>query len=123
MATILIVDDSPTVRRMLEFTLRKQGYTVLAAMNGLEALAKLAETAVDLVITDVSMPELDGISLLRQIRADARWHTLPVVMLTVSGQVEDQMEAQQHGANGFLTKPASSSELLGTVRTFVQKDW
>lgn len=119
MATILIVDDSPTVRRMLEFTLRKQGYMVLAAMNGLEALAKLAETAVDLVITDVSMPELDGIALLKEIRADGRWPTLPVVMLTVSGQVQDQLEAQRHGANGFLTKPASSSELIQTVQGFV----
>lgn len=121
MATILIVDDSPTVRRMLEFTLRKQGYTVLAAMNGREALAQLAETAVDLVISDVSMPELDGIALLQQIRADARWQGLPVIMLTVSGQVQDKLEAQQHGADGFLTKPASSSELIETVAGFILK--
>jgi two-component system, chemotaxis family, chemotaxis protein CheY len=119
MVTILIVDDSPTVRRMLEFTLRKQGYKVLAAMNGQEALSRLAETAVDLVITDVSMPVLDGIALLQQIRTDSRWQTLPVVMLTVSGQVQDRLEAQQHGADGFLTKPASSSELIETVQKFV----
>ncbi|MCA9936725.1 MAG: response regulator [Anaerolineales bacterium] len=125
MATILIVDDSPTVRRTLGFTLKKHGYTALAATHGGEALEMLAETAVapttavDLIIADVSMPEIDGITLLKLLRANPRYHNLPVIMLTASGQSQDRLHAEQEGANGFLTKPTSSHELLATVEQFL----
>ncbi len=118
MATILIVDDSPTVRRVLGFTLRQNGHTVLSATNGQEALDLLLGTAVDLVIADVSMPEMDGIALLRRLRTDERTRDLPVVMLTASGQSHDRILAEEAGANGFLTKPASSLELRTTVNQF-----
>lgn len=119
MATILIVDDSPTVRRMLGLTLTRHRHAILAAVNGQDALNKLAETAVDLIIADVSMPQVDGITLLRQLRADARYCHLPVIMLTASGQNADRLIAEQSGANGFLTKPTSSLELIATVNQFI----
>ncbi|MCA9972059.1 MAG: response regulator, partial [Anaerolineales bacterium] len=100
MATILIVDDSATVRRLLGFTLQKHGHTVLSAVHGGDALARLAETAVDLVIADVTMPQLDGIALLQRLRADPRSAALPVVMLTASGESQDRLRAEQAGANG-----------------------
>lgn len=118
MAIILIVDDSPTVRRVLGFTLRQNNHTVLSATNGQEALDLLGTTDVDLVIADVSMPELDGIALLRHLRANKRTHDLPVVMLTASGQNQDRILAEEAGANGFLTKPASSLELRTIVNKF-----
>lgn len=104
---------------MLEFTLKKQKHTVLVAIHGREALEKLAATAVDLVITDVSMPEMDGIALLQQLRNEPSYAEMPVILLTVSEQVEDRLRAEELGADGFLNKPASSLELLQTVAKFV----
>ncbi|MBK9055171.1 MAG: response regulator [Chloroflexi bacterium] len=119
MATILVVDDSPVVRRTLEFTLKKQGHTILTAEDGAEALLQLAHHSVDLIFSDVSMPNLDGIDLLQRLRGDNRYRTLPVIMLTGSGQNQDRLRAEQAGANGFLSKPASSQELIATVNRLV----
>jgi two-component system, chemotaxis family, chemotaxis protein CheY len=119
MATILVVDDSPVSRRLLGYTLERGGYTVITADHGGQALERLGETPVDLVIADLAMPEVDGLTLLRQLRADRRYHDLPLVMLTASGQDQDRLTAQAAGANDFLTKPASSRELIETVSRWV----
>jgi two-component system chemotaxis response regulator CheY len=119
MTTILIVDDSPVSQRLLGYTLIRGGYTVITAGHGREALQRLTEAPVDLVIADLAMPEIDGISLLRQIRADRHLHALPLMMLTASGQDEDRLIAEAAGVNDFLTKPASSSELLDAVQRLV----
>lgn len=115
MATILVVDDSPVIQRMLSFTLKRNRHTVLTARHGKLALATLEKHKVDLVITDVTMPEMDGLTLLKELRSDTRYQSLPVVMLTASGQEGDRMDAEAEGANGFLTKPTSSRELTQTV--------
>lgn len=119
MATILIVDDSPIVRRTLEFTLKKQGHHTLAAVDGADALKKLAENQIQLMFADMSMPNMDGIALLQHLRQHPVYHALPVIMLTASGQQQDRLRAEKEGANGFLTKPASSQELITTVNRFV----
>jgi len=115
MATILVVDDSPVIQRMLSFTLKRNRHTVLTARHGKLALATLEKHKVDLVITDVSMPEMDGLTLLKELRSNTDYQTLPVVMLTASGQEDDRISAVAEGANGFLTKPTSSRELTQTV--------
>ena len=115
MATILIVEDYPVTQRMLSYTLQKEGYTVLIAPNGLEAIRVLRTTSVDVVLTDIAMPQMDGLALLRQIRGDDRFRALPVIVITASGQDEDRAAASADGANDFLTKPTSSRELLETV--------
>jgi len=115
MATVLVVDDSPVSQRLLGYTLQRHGYTIIAAGDGVEALALLKQNQVDLVISDLAMPEMDGLSLLRHIRADQRYHDLRLIMLTASGQDQDREAAQAAGANDFLTKPASSRDLLATV--------
>ena len=115
MATILIVEDYPVTRRLLSYTLQKEGYTVLIAPDGLEAIRILGTTSVDVVLTDIAMPQMDGLALLRQIRADDRFRALPVIVITASGQDEDRTAASADGANDFLTKPTSSRELLETV--------
>jgi CheY-like chemotaxis protein len=119
MTTILIVEDYPVTQRVLGTTLRNEGYQVIIAAHGLEALDCLATTPVDLALVDIAMPEMDGLTLLHHLRSDARYARLPVVMLTASGQDEDRAQALSLGASGFLTKPASSQELLGTVSQFV----
>lgn len=119
MASILIVDDNAVLRRVISVTLRKAGHTLLTAANAAEAVQQLAETPVDLMLLDVAMPETDGLTLLRKLRMDARYRDLPIVMLTASGQDEDRVVARTEGANDFLTKPASSAELVETVRRWL----
>jgi CheY-like chemotaxis protein len=115
MATILVVDDNAVNLRMMGYTLQKNGHTIITALNGREALDRLNETFVDLVLTDLTMPEMDGLTLLMHVRADQRYGHLPVIMLTASGQDEDRHTAREAGANEFLTKPTSSRELADTV--------
>ncbi len=119
MATILVVEDYMVAQRMYSHMLRKRGHTVVVADNGAVALERLDETAVDLVVSDLSMPEMDGVDLLRHMRADERYRHIPVIMLTASGQEQDRLEAEAEGANDFLTKPASSREVLATVNRYI----
>ena len=115
MATILVVDDYPVVQRLLRYTLEREGHVVLIASDGYQALDLLSESAVDLIIMDVAMPDMDGLELLQRVRAEDTFQSVPIIMLTASGQDEDRVVAREAGANEFLSKPASSHELLETV--------
>ena len=115
MATILIAEDNPVNQRMLSFILKKEGHTVIVAIHGIEALDRLAETAIDVVITDIGMPEMDGITLLKQMRADISYEKLPVIVITASGEDVDYNTARKAGATDLLTKPVSSRQLIDTV--------
>ncbi len=119
MATILVVDDYPVIQRILSLTLQISDHTVLTAGNGVEALDLLAQYPVDLVITDVSMPEMDGLSLLNHLREDERYGQLPIIVLTAIGQEEVRQVAAMKGASGFLTKPTSSRELIEVVSRYL----
>ena len=116
MARILVVDDYPVAVKLLAYTLRTDGHDVLPASSGQDALDVLARETVELAIFDLVMPEMDGVTLLRRVRSDPRWADLPVIMLTGSAQDDDREVAREAGANDFLTKPASSREVLETVR-------
>src|SRR5262245_34441935 len=115
MATILVVDDYSTSQRLLGFILRQNNHTVVTAIDGLGALKKLAEITVDLVITDLSMPEMDGLTLLQELRADPQFQQLPVIILTGSAYEQDNARAKAAGATSFLTKPVESEELIAMV--------
>lgn len=115
MKNILIVDDSSSVQRVLSYTLQRNGYRVAVAGDGARALTQLQADSFDLAFLDLAMPDMDGITLLKLLRADSRYSQLPIIMLTASGNDQDRIEARQQGANEFLTKPASSRELLDTV--------
>jgi CheY-like chemotaxis protein len=115
MATILVVDDYSTSQRLLGFILRQNNHTVVTAVHGLNALEQLAKMPVDLIITDLDMPEMDGLTLLRELRADARLMKLPVIILTGSAYEQDNARATAAGAASFLTKPVESNELIAMV--------
>jgi two-component system, chemotaxis family, chemotaxis protein CheY len=115
MALILIVDDYPVTQRLIGQILQNNGHESVIANNGVEALEMLEAESFDLLIVDIAMPEMDGITLLRHLRADVRFAALPVIMLTASGQDEDRIDAEAAGADDFLTKPASSHQLIETV--------
>jgi CheY-like chemotaxis protein len=116
MANILIVDDTPYTHRVLNIILRRNNHTVQSARNGMEAIDCLTQTTVDMLITDINMPILDGFGLLDWLRADDRYKKLPVIVITASGQKQLSKIAAEKGATGFLTQPFSSIELGKLVK-------
>ncbi|HZY19176.1 MAG TPA: response regulator [Ramlibacter sp.] len=112
MTVVLAVDDSASMRQMLAYTLRTGGYEVVEAVDGADALGKLAAQAVDIVLTDQNMPVMDGLSLTRAVRADERWRRLPVLMLTTETDEAVKQAARVAGATGWLTKPFEPQRLL-----------
>ncbi len=115
MATILVVDDNAMQQRMFGLMLKRKGYDVATASNGLEALQVLTGGTYDLVLADLDMPVMDGLTLLQRVREHARFKDLPFVMLTASGMEHHRRFAGEHGVNIFLTKPTDSRELVETI--------
>ncbi|MEO5356913.1 MAG: response regulator [Nitrospirae bacterium YQR-1] len=114
--TIMTVDDSASVRQMVSFTLKGAGYTVVEAVDGKDALAKLAVTPVNMVITDLNMPNLDGIGLIKGIRALPDFKFIPIIMLTTESQDSRKQEGKAAGATGWIVKPFKPDQLLGVVK-------
>lgn len=110
--TVLLADDEVFMRRLLEATFRKAGYHVLQVCDGAEAFATAAAVRPDLIVMDIMMPGLDGLSAVRQMKQDERTRCIPVVVLSSKGHALTRSEAQQAGAALFLTKPFSPSQLL-----------
>ena len=116
---ILIVDDSRALRMLLGHNLRQGGYEVLEAGDGDEALEKLGGERVDLVITDFTMPGMNGIELTRRIRALPGCGELPIVLLTTEDQEDRKKEGQAAGAAGWIVKPFEPKQLLAVVREMI----
>jgi two-component system chemotaxis response regulator CheY len=119
---VLIVDDDPTTRRLLTHTLKRNGYEVTAAEDGRQALDALDREGADLVITDRHMPLVDGLALLKALRASHAHRQVPVIVVTSSSDERDQPEVEAEGATAFLTKPVGSRELLTTVRRVLDEE-
>lgn len=113
---ILTVDDSATIRQMLTLTLQDAGYEVVEAVDGEDALAKLAGNPVHMVITDLNMPKLDGIGLIREIRKIPQHRFIPIIMLTTESQESKKQEGKSAGASGWIVKPFKPQQLLSVVR-------
>jgi two-component system chemotaxis response regulator CheY len=113
--TIMTVDDSASVRQLVAFTLRTAGYEVLEAVDGQDALARL-KGPVHLVITDLNMPRLDGIGLIRSIRGLPAYKYIPVIMLTTESQDSKKQAGKAAGATGWIVKPFSQDQLLAVVK-------
>ena len=113
--TILSVDDSASVRQMVSFTLRAAEYEVAEAVDGCDALTKLSRD-IHLVITDLNMPRMDGIELIRQIRTKSGHKYVPILVLTTESQVAKKQEAKSAGATGWIVKPFQPEQLLAVVR-------
>ena len=112
---ILTVDDSASVRQMVTFTLSDAGYTVIEAVDGQDALRKLTGP-VHLVITDLNMPNLDGIGLIRSVRAIPACKGIPILMLTTESQEARKLEGKAAGATGWIVKPFATQQLLAVVK-------
>ncbi|MDF1592751.1 MAG: response regulator [Desulfobacterales bacterium] len=112
---VLTVDDSSSVRKLVEFTLKTKGFGVSSAGNGLEALELMAKERFDAVILDINMPQMNGLEFLQKIRADSTFASIPVVMLTTEGQDEDKDKAVSLGATAYIVKPFKPTQLLSLL--------
>ncbi len=113
---IITVDDSTSVRQMVSFTLKDAGYEVMEAVDGRDALSKLNGGQVHMVITDLNMPNLDGIGLIRELRANPNYKFTPIVMLTTESQDSKKQEGKAAGATGWIVKPFKPDQLLAVVK-------
>lgn len=116
MAKILAVDDSASLRQMVAFTLKEAGHEVLEAADGVEALDIARNAAADLVISDVNMPRMDGISLVRELRGLPDYKFTPILLLTTESGDDKKQEGRAAGATGWLVKPFDPEALLSTIK-------
>lgn len=117
--TILTVDDSPSIRQMVSFTLKGAGYQVLEAADGRQGLEQAKSNSLNLILTDQNMPQMDGITMIKSLRSMSQFAALPILMLTTESS--DQMKAQGKavGATGWLVKPFSPARLLEVVQKVI----
>lgn len=113
---ILTVDDSSTVRHALGLTLRDAGYEVIEAENGEEALQLFETEKIDMMVTDLNMPKLNGLGLIEKVRKLPGFRFLPIIMLTTESKQSVKAEGKRVGASGWLTKPFKPEQILGVVR-------
>ncbi len=114
--TIMTADDSASIRQMVNFTLTQAGYNVVEAVDGVDALEKLGDNKVDMLITDLNMPNLDGIGLIKEVRAKPEYKFSPIVLLTTESSGEKKVEGKKAGATGWIVKPFKPEQLLAVVK-------
>ena len=116
MTRILAVDDSPSMRDMVRIALTDAGYDVTQATDGQEALDIARNAAFDLVLSDVNMPRMNGIELIRALRAESAYKHTPILMLTTESSVERKREGKDAGATGWIVKPFDPEQLVATMQ-------
>ncbi len=120
-AKIMVIDDSQTIRRTAETLLAKEGFSVVTAQDGYEALAKIADHHPALIFVDIMMPRLDGYQACALIKANPRYASTPVIMLSSKDGLFDRARGRIVGSDEYLTKPFTRDELIGAVRTHLRK--
>jgi len=116
---VLVIDDSKTIRRSAENLLTKEGYDVITAIDGFDALAKIADARPEIIFVDIMMPRLDGYQTCALIKNNSEFKTTPVVMLSSKDGLFDKAKGRIVGSDQYITKPFSRDELLGTIKTLV----
>jgi len=116
---IMTVDDSASVRQMVSFTIRDAGYEVIEAVDGRDALSKINGQTIHMVITDLNMPNLDGIGLIRELRVLPAFKFVPIIMLTTESQAEIKQDGKAAGATGWIVKPFKPEQLLAVIRKVI----
>ena len=117
---ILTVDDSPSIREMVRLTLEDAGYDVIEAEDGLDALKQLQSNKVDMLLSDLNMPKMDGIELVRKVREQQDHKFIPIIMLTTESLANSKMEGKKAGATGWIVKPFREDQLLKVVQKVIQ---
>jgi two-component system chemotaxis response regulator CheY len=120
MKRILTVDDSASIRQMVSFTLRKAGYEVVEAVDGQDGLTKVGGGKFDLIITDLNMPNVDGIQLITAVRKVPGYPFTPILMLTTESQAEKKDAGRKAGATGWIVKPFDADQLISVIQKLVK---
>jgi two-component system chemotaxis response regulator CheY len=113
---IMTIDDSLSMRQMVSFTLKQAGYDVLEAVDGADALEKIEGAKVDLFLTDLNMPNMDGIELIKVVRKRAEYKFVPIIMLTTESEASKRAAGKEAGATGWLVKPFKADQLIKVVK-------
>src|SRR5438876_7437279 len=120
-ASVLVVEDEEGIQKLVTVALRRACYEVTLASNGAEAMKRVSEATPDLIVSDITMPEMDGFELLRQLRADPDTSAIPVIMLTAKDATEDVVAGLHLGADDYLAKPFRMAELLARVHAKIER--
>jgi two-component system chemotaxis response regulator CheY len=118
---ILVVDDCATTRKLLGLYLKSKGYEVVTAENGLDAIEKVGKESVNLVLSDLNMPYMDGIELVRSLRAEPDTSDLPIVMVTTEADPEEKERAFRAGANGYMIKPVTAEMVAQSIKEIMKE--
>ena len=115
----MTVDDCQTTRKILTLYLKSRGSEVISTDNGLDAIEKLATHTVNMILTDLDMPYMDGIGLIKTIRSDPNWSSLPILMVTTEAGPEERARALKAGANGYVVKPVTADSVTQNIKTIL----
>jgi two-component system chemotaxis response regulator CheY len=113
---ILAVDDSPSVRQMVKLTLSGAGYDIVEACDGADGLSKARASTLDMVVTDLNMPVMNGLGLIRELRKLPAYRGVPILFLTTESDPEMKQQAKAAGATGWITKPFQQDQLVAVVK-------
>jgi two-component system chemotaxis response regulator CheY len=117
----LVVEDSPTMRQLLVFALHRiRGLTVIEADDGVDALKKMSQQKLDIILTDINMPIMDGLKLVKRVRSDEALKDIPVIIITTEGADEDRQRALALGANAYITKPIQAPQVIAKVKELLK---
>jgi CheY-like chemotaxis protein len=119
MKTILIVEDSPSIRKFITLALKLEGYNILTAGDGMEAIEKLPQQEINLIITDLNMPNIDGYKLIQYIRNDSEYKNIPIIILSSLSKDEDIQKGLSIGANSYLIKPFNTKRIQYEVAKLI----
>ncbi len=118
---IMIVDDCQTTRKLLGHYLKSRGYSVVFAENGLDALEKLGTDTVNLIMTDLNMPYMDGMELIKTLRSDPNLSDIPILMVTTENDDVEREKAYNNGANGYLVKPVTGDAIAQNIKAIIKQ--
>lgn len=118
---VLVVDDDKTTRKMLSLILKSKGYEVVTAENGMDGLQKLGIEQINLILTDMNMPYMDGIEFIKQVRANPEISHIPIVMLTTEADEEEKQRAYKAGVDDYLVKPATAEQIVESMKRIIKK--
>ena len=120
---LLVVEDSPMMRQLIVFALQRvREVEVTEADDGVDGLRKLASARYDIIVTDINMPIMDGLKLVKRVRSDPIHKDTPIVIITTEGSQEDRQRALQLGANAYITKPIQAPQVIATVKELLKID-
>ncbi len=120
-SNILVVDDSPTIRKLVSLILGRRGFKVVVAKDGMEALAQINAARPSLIFLDITMPRMDGYQLCKIVRNKTQTKTIPIVMLTAKDGLFDKIKGRMAGASGYITKPFDANQLLAAVEKYLPR--